>query len=306
MPGYQPTYLRSLRLAAVATWADQGLGKPRDRFPIEVDFLERLSRYAPQSFRPLEMPDSSSVVYHREVSHLVDAFDAFPQRVDLAFDSTWKAFETGLHDLLGISGSNTTLGVNDFIASFGVEEFSAMRIVNKGMPQQAAEFLVAKWIATPKEDRLVRRVKAANVGSLALVELRARLREQYDFADPSDRRKAARLLLIAMREERVEVSHIQIELTPADRAVILVSGLLYGLRNERVHGAAPSPFTSSAATLQTFTLPHYAFVTTYFLYMTTARRRGHLGQGIDASALQQNLVANLDSARGFMGRHWTG
>lgn len=305
LPKYAPQYQRSLRLEAVAAWASAGLGSPRAPFPIEKAFVDRLAQRSVPAFRPLPLNDSESVAYHREVSLLIDAFDAFPNRVDLSFDSTWRAFEAGLHDLRGPDSQNTTLGLSDFARSLGADEAHAMDLAIAALPQQALEFLIARWIDGPTDgNKLSRRLANAGSTGSRLSLLRELLRAQYDLSDLQDRRKAARLLLLAMRGETINLQGTRLELSADDRVLVLVSGLLFDLRNVRAHGAVPSPFTSSAASLRTFTLPYYAFVITYFLYMTTAIRRGHLGSHVTAAALRTNLLENLAAARDVMGRHW--
>lgn len=302
MPKYAPKHQRSLRLQAVAAWADAGLGSPRASFPIERAFADRLSQRAGPAFRPLALADSESVPYHREVSLLIDAFDAFPGRVDLSFDSTWRAFEAALHDLRGPESHNTTVELTRFTRSLRADEAQSMDVAIAALPQQALEFLIAQWVDGPEDgNKLARRL--ANAGT-HLSHLRGLLRDHYDLLDLQDRRKAARLLLLAMRGETVDLRGARLELTANDRVLVLVSGLLFGLRNVRAHGAVPSPFTSSAASLRTFTLPYYAFVITYYLYMTTAFRRGHLGSHVTSAELSANLLENLAAARDVMGRHW--
>jgi len=305
LPKYAPRHARFLRLSAVNAWSEAGLGASRDRFPIEVAFAERLNQHARPGFTPLRMPDSDSVEYHREVSLLIDAFDAFPQRVDISFDSTWRAFEAGLHDLRNAGDSNTTNGLSELARALQSEEASAVECATRALPQQALEFLVTRWIDGALDgNKLALRLARGGAAIGGPAELREHLRSQYDLREMGDRRKAARLLLLVMRGKSVTVSGSPIELSVNDRALILFSGLLFGLRNDRAHGVVPSPFTSSAATLRTYALPYYAFVATYHLYMTTALRRGHLGPEITADVLQQNLESNLDAARAVLGRHW--
>lgn len=305
LPEYAPKHARSLRLRAIAAWSEAGLGTSRSPFPIELAFARRLDRHAGPGFIPLRLPDSDSVAYHREVSLLIDAFDAFPQRVDISFDSMWRAFEAGLHDLRRAGDNNTTNALSEFARNLQADELSAVEVATCALPQQALEFLVARWIEGAAEgNKLSRRLAKAGSAFGGAGSLREHLRGQYDLSDMQHRRKAARLLFLMMRGRPVIVSGIPFKLSANDRAIVLMSGLLFGLRNDRAHGAVPSPFTSSAATLRTYTLPYYAFVTTYYLYMVTALRRGHLGSEFTVDALRRNLGGNLDAARAVMGWHW--
>jgi hypothetical protein len=307
VPEYEASYERSRRLAAIANWALTGLGEPRAPFPIEQHFMSRLSRVDGPVFRALPMIDAGDTGYHLEVSFLVDAFDQFPRRIDLAFDSAWKAFESGLQDLMGPERSNMTVDLDGYASLLSREEAEAIDAVTFALPQQATEFFLRRWVG-PEPDYNVRvrnRIQNACSRTEAPLTLRQAIIEKYSLGDLAQQRKAGRLLGRAMRGEPVDVLGRGIALSVSDRALLVLSGICYTLRNDRFHGGVPSPFTSSAATLKTFTLPYFAFATTYYLYMSTALRRGLLDSEITSAALRDNLVQNLAAAEIAMGRHWT-
>ena len=169
------------------------------------------------------MPNSDSVAYHREVSLLIDAFDAFPQRVDLAFDSTWRAFEAGLHDLRDAGDQNTTVALAAYARGLGQGEPGAMSSAIESLPQQALEFLVTRWIDGPVEgSKLSRRLANGGANQEGPAEIRDLLRAQYNLGELHDRRKAARLLLLAMRGQAVTISSRRVTLSSADRVLVLV------------------------------------------------------------------------------------
>ncbi|WP_343318276.1 hypothetical protein AAFM46_13240 [Arthrobacter sp. TMP15] len=96
---YEVTFHRTERLRALARWSEVGVLEQRKKLPIEQAFAERVARLTEVFFRPVSLHDSSSVKFHRQLSYLMDAFDALPERVDIAFDSTWKAFELASTDM---------------------------------------------------------------------------------------------------------------------------------------------------------------------------------------------------------------
>lgn len=90
---------REERLKIINSWSEVGVQKERVKLPIETDFRERVDK-ADVFFKPIRIDDIGSVegnedwvAFHRQVSYLIDAFDLCPYRVDLAFDSVWRAFE---------------------------------------------------------------------------------------------------------------------------------------------------------------------------------------------------------------------
>lgn len=172
-------------------------------------------------------------------------------------------------------------------------------------PQQAWEFMTDRWLVSP-DHRVLRRIADPDDPEHQCTHhlLKAIASQYSDLATLADQRNAGRLIRLVMRGEQVNVDGEQFRLDLRQRTRLLLAGLLYTLRNDRVHGSMPSPFTSSAATLKTYTLPHYAFAVTYFLFLVTAVERGHVQ--ISAQTLTRNLQANLSIAQSVMDRHWQG
>lgn len=304
------SFERRERVNALNYWAEHGAETPRPPLQIEKYFSTLLGRVIGPVFLPLTIDGSSeSVDFHRELSFLVDAFDQFPHRVDLAFDAVWKAVDSGVKDMDGFGRDMTA---NLFDLSVRVDDSPyrpAMLALIDNSPQQLWEFVLkhvlcdstgqaARRLLNPKgsppEDDHITRLFSVLISRYAL--------DEQPTADQL--RKASRLLRLVMRgTDGVEVNGERLDVREVDRIFIYLSGCLYTLRNTRFHGSMPSPFTSSEATLDTFTLPYHAFLSAYFLYLLTAKERGHLPTAT-ADQIGANAVTNLDRARTAMKRHW--
>jgi hypothetical protein len=115
MTSYRPKFHREARFEAISEWSRQGVLVKRKPLPIEEQFLARVREHGGDFFIPLELKYSNNLEFNRQVAYIVDAYDALPSRVDIAFDSTWKALDSaisgGLPGALGTTNSreNSTM-----------------------------------------------------------------------------------------------------------------------------------------------------------------------------------------------------
>lgn len=303
------SFHRRERIAAIARWSRVGVQEARPPLPIERAFLERVSRTGRPFFQPLELPDHGDVDYHRQISYLVDAFDSLPGRVDIAFDSSWKALESASK---AVAAGNVT----DRLKKLAAGNLLHAEVVEKllcGMPAQSCEYLfkrlVVDFLSLPTTDEQERHQPNRRLRDLQdpdLETLVADLQRRYGAGgDYEQHRKGAMLLRRAVAGEVVDLDGVKVQLDLRARTAILLSGLLYTARNDRFHGESFSPFVSSAATLRTYTHPYYLFLASHSL-LTSLWAGDRAGIGLDRNLVSANVTENLESARQLFGRHWLG
>jgi hypothetical protein len=114
-------------------------------------------------------------------------------------------------------------------------------------------------------------------------------------------RKGAMFLRLAISGKSVDCGDgTSITLDSSARTSLLVSGLLYTARNERVHGESFSPFVSSAATMKTYCHPYYLFLASYVLLCSYWRHANILSR----EKVLENVESNFSAARQLFGGHW--
>lgn len=297
---YDASYHRSERLRVMARWSEVGVLESRGRLPVEQAFVERVEQAASPFFRPVPVNDLDSVEFHRALSYLLDAFDSLPWRVDVAFDSTWKAFELATTRL-------TTGNVTDRLrsAATGLDPDVLERLC-ASLPVQSCEYLfkrlVTDAVSGHEDQRLGNRVRGLN--DQAILSLISHLNSAYADGSSTSRRKGALLIRRALRGEVLRLGPVaDFQLGIESRARVLISLFLYTSRNERFHGASFSPFVSSAASLSTYTHPFFAFLASYYLLLCTWSRTLE-GVFPESEGLLVSFDANLKLAIGVFGRHW--
>lgn len=300
------TYHRKERMLAIARWAEVGTQEKRVPLPIEADFLSRLGNAGIPLFIPLAIGDGETTEFHQQVSYLIDAFDGLPARVDVAFDSAWKAFESASEKLLT---GNITDRLSKLVQEALVEEY-VMEELTRQIPAQSCEFLfkriVSDTIGMTDEKRPLHQPnrRLGQLGDEGLEFVIGYLHAHYGDDLPDVRRKGAMLMRKAIRGEDLQLGERHITLGLSARSALLLQGLLYTSRNERVHGESFSPFVSSAATIKTYTHPYYSFLSSYYLLLSVWATTYAAENVVEWAGIRGNLDRNIGAAREVFGRHW--
>ncbi|MCP2047523.1 UNVERIFIED_ORG: hypothetical protein J3D58_001595 [Paenarthrobacter nicotinovorans] len=298
---YDPTHHRSERLRAMARWADVGVLEVRSPLPIERAFLERIAQKSDTFFKPIAINNLDSVPFHRAVSYLVDAFDSLPRRVDIAFDSTWKAFELETKE---VHSGNVT---DRLKAAAGVVESSIVERLCDSFPVQSCEYLFKRLVSDVVDESIEHGLKNRILHSTDedIRQLLDHLQKNYASGSPESRRNGALLLRRALRGETLNLGDVAgFRLETISRARILISLFLYTTRNERFHGASFSPFVSSAASLRTYTHPFFAFLASYYLLLSVWLDTRPQVLSVNQDGLLESLTKNLNTTTEIFGRHW--
>ena len=295
-------YHRSKRMSALDKWAQHGVLEQRDRMPIESDFVERVTKNTRVFFRPSHLKCLESVSFQRELSYLVDAFDFLPERVDIAFDFVWKAFE--LETKKCVRGS--TAARLQAIAPL-VNRKVIARLCHS-MPVQACEFLFKRLVSDELSNKadpgLRKRIELIKDNNLEV--LLEHMRTTYGSPSDNDlRRKGAMFLKRVMNGETMELNgYPRLNADSSLRAHILISLYLYTARNGRVHGDSFSPFLSSKAKIRTYTHPYFAFLSTYYLLLCAWQQRKEQVVINGDREILKSLDDNLECAIRVFGSHW--
>lgn len=298
---YDPTFHRKERLRAVERWSEVGVLERRAKLSIERAFADRIAGSSSGFFKPVPLSDSNSLEFHRQLSYLIDAFDALPERTDIAFDSAWKAFESAS---VGAATGNITDRLRLIAGS--IDATVADRLC-ASFPVQACEYLfkrlVADVVANVADARLVNRIVGLN--DVKIDQFLHFLRLNYGAGSADLQRKGALLLRRALRGDELQLGGIfGFSLDVRSRARMLMSLFLYTARNDRFHGESFSPFISSAASLRTYTHPYFAFLASYYLLLCVWVATCPEVLSCDAAAIHSSLDENLNSAMDCFGRHW--
>ncbi|MEV7466715.1 hypothetical protein AB0O20_09410 [Streptomyces kronopolitis] len=304
---------RRERIDIIAAWSRTGILAERQRLLIEDQFAERVARAGSRFFTPLPLTYSDDLWYNTQVSFLLEALDALPRRPDIAFDSVWKVLEKSAHAWLPARpgrGPNITDALGLLSADPRLSH-SVTEALLANIPSQTCGYLFKRLItrepAESSRRALQRLSNSYGRGDTLPAEIAAFLtlvEKKYAAPDFDTARRGAALLRRALTGETLDIAGTQVTLSFPARLRILLSGLLYTSRNERYHGESFSPFYSSAASIKTYTHPHYLFLAAYALVHLLWAHSGH-PYAPTLDAVEENTTTNLHEARTLYARHWT-
>lgn len=294
---------RNLRHAVIGEWSRYGIGTRRQLFRVEQEYRLRVDAVRNELFRPLPLSVENDHHKGREVSYLVDSLSLLEERPDLAFDVMWKAFDSAISR---VSARNITDSLHTFVDS----RWASDSIVNElcsFVPFRASSYMYKKLVVGDSsgvtDERATKRLSRLDSCSLEL--LFCYLRDKFGSVDPASRRDGVRVLAQSLSGRPVSTGGgPSISLNSTERCGLLISGLLYTFRNERIHGGITSPFLSSKANIGTYTVPWYASVVAYYcLILVWLRDDGGVASDFEAEILD-SIRKNKSSLLALFGPHW--
>ncbi|MEW2547005.1 hypothetical protein AB0910_14700 [Streptomyces sp. NPDC047002] len=306
---------RHERIDIITAWSRSGVLAERPRLPIEEQFAERVTRMGSRFFVPLPPAYSDDLRYNTQVSFLLEALDALPRRPDIAFDSVWKVLErTAVATYLPAPQVNRRPNVMDALKILSADPRMSGPVTEAllaNVPSQTCGYLFKRLITREPEEssREVHRRLSSGYGAgdplpAEIDTFRTLVEGQYAAPDADTARRGAFLLRRALAGENLDIDGTRVALSPPARLRVLLCGILYTARNERYHGESFSPFYSSAASIRTYTHPHYLFLAAYAL-VHLAWAHGNAPYAPTPAAVHDNTALNLHEARTLYARHWT-
>lgn len=303
---HNATTERKARLGAIAQWAKVGVLKPRELFSIEEIFMKRVEAKTNTFFRPIQIGELNSVEFNRQLSYLIDAFDSLPGRVDIAFDSTWKAFELETREFA------PRQNITDRLRTIAeAVDKDVIDLICSNFPVQSCEYLYKRLISDVVDKNvnygLKNRINYSK-NNQQICQLLEHLELKYKKGSSVTRRNGALLIRRALEGEQLKLANSSgvtfVTLGSNSKTQILISLFLYTARNERVHGSTFSPFISSAASLRTYTHPYFAFLATYYLLISLWKRKHPQVLILNQGSVITSLKENIEIARKILGSNW--
>lgn len=228
-------------------------------------------------FTPMEMWLSPDVTYNRILSHIIECLEVTPYEPNHAFNylfigfdyfskekyqgNTTENLKTFCDIILCVSNKDI---INDIIT----EMFS-------GIPLNICKYLYKKLKYSDKNrngnetNKVLNRIitNADNTKIQEYEDLLIDIINKYDYSNDSDRRKAARLYKIIFTQDEVNINNRIVSIDKKLRLSLLLSGVIYSLRNDALHGSSMSSTKSSKTDLVRYANNYYCFLSIYTLLM---------------------------------------
>jgi hypothetical protein len=246
-------------------------------YPAEAALLESIREEANPVFVPFPFVYTDNDDYHYHLAFMVEAVELLPLKMDLAFDSSWRAFESYYKRC--VNGGNgfklqniaPALGVNlDASAHISTE----LDRLLSSTPVQSCEYFTQRilrdWqIAGTDYQRIWNRLTIPAGKHPTFELLLPEIAAKYSAPNPTpgDMRKASTLMRLVLKGDEVNLKGKLFRVPRSERISFLLNALLYTFRNDRFHGNVQPPFKSSLGTLKTYAHAHYCLIWAHFLFL---------------------------------------
>jgi hypothetical protein len=292
----------------------------RVEFKAETQFKARLElndHAAP--FKTVILDSSNDVAYQICVGHLVDGLEALPFRPDYMFDHCFRIIdERGklLFPKKGIKGVVEGLGTKLLRASF-TDWSDTIDILGKNIPLMTCRY-IAKRICVAKigiDDQSKQVAKRAEhgLGSTFYSEFVDKFGRNDQGNISSNMldvnfNQAASFLKLYMSgakgtkkglstQSSLDLTKIANVPTNNQRIEVILSLLLFTMRNERAHGGILSPFITSKATLKRYESYYFAMLASYIFSLGVMQLYGF--GGLDGAKIKDCCNANTTLQKSF-------
>jgi hypothetical protein len=250
-------------------------------FAAEVDFRAELAANSGRApFQPIKLEHNDDPAYQTCIGHLIDGLDALPLRPDYFFDHCFRVLDNGTGyfgskgiegvmmklpgDLIAADSATWTVVVNELVEA--MPHITRLLLARRLLQSHAVKPALKPLIK--RAERVFGSVFAAQFGQkyaydasgAALpsinsnIDRAASLLKQYLSGEPGTRTKAPTHPALDLRGTVIPAKQ---------RMQVLLSLLLFTLRNERAHGTVISPFRTSRATVERYESYYYIALMAY-------------------------------------------
>ncbi|HQM01224.1 MAG TPA: hypothetical protein PLH98_11820 [Ruminococcus flavefaciens] len=239
------------------------------------DFKEKNGRLP---FTPMEMWESPDVIYNRVLSHIIECLEVIPYEPNHAFNYLFLSFD---HFSKEKYQKDTTSNLKCFCEII-MSPSDSKKIIEKilselfnTIPLDLCKYLY-KQICTVTKNKKGNETKqvftriSTNSNNKPIKDYEDFLNSiinKYDYSDDDKRRKAARLLQKIFKKESIILNEKEIDNNIELQLALLLSGVIYSLRNDSLHGSSMSSTKSSETDNGRYASNYYSFISIYVLLM---------------------------------------
>lgn len=280
--------------------------------PFEIEkkyysLIEKIKKEESTIFLPFHVTYNQNVIYNKTISFIIEALDQLEKYPKFSYEFLFKAYDCFLNEyyttISNITDKNKKLCDNEWKnaidSNFALKE--AMDKLFCVIPVKACQYLYIRLSDHIEDDKPYKRVTTDISGSET--DLSRKRKEIIDAievkygADYNNYaetiRKASLLYRYILKNDLVYIDK-NYTITTEDKLNILVSGLLYTLRNDTMHGSSIAITKSSKTTIGTYAIDYYSFLLLYYLLIILIIKRFPQDYSINVyKQLADNILYNI-------------
>lgn len=251
-------------------------------FDIEKTYYEIVKNIKDERgtiFIPFQLNKNIDILYNKTISLMIEALDNLEQHPNFSFEFIFKAydcFSKHFHtSVFQITDKNKKLCDNEWcnIIDSNPNLSQAFKNLISVIPVKACQYLYVRLFERTATNKAYQRVTLDTCGCSTTSSNNRKnivdaIENKYGLdyhRYPDTIRKASLLYRYLLKNDSILIGSDSFNITLNDRLHFLVSGFLYTLRNDIMHGASISITKSSKTTIGTFALDYFAFILLYYL-----------------------------------------
>ena len=255
--------------------------------PFEIEkkyysLVEKIKNEHETIFIPYPLKYNIDVSYNKTISYMIEALDQLEKYPNFSYEFLFKAYDCFMNlfysNIPQITDKNKKFCDNEWkdILNANIDLRRSFENLFSSIPVKACQYLYIRLSEKTAENKAYKRV-TLDISGRETIESKKRkglvddIEKKYgiDYSRYSDTiRKASLLYRYILKNDSVLVNNNNYYISLEDKLHILVSGFLYTLRNDIMHGSSISITKSSKTTLGTFAIDYYAYLLLYYLLVT--------------------------------------
>ena len=255
--------------------------------PFEIEkkyysLVEKIKNEHGTIFIPYPLKYNIDVSYNKTISYMIEALDQLEKYPNFSYEFLFKAYDCFMNlfysNIPQITDKNKKFCDNEWkdILNANIDLRRSFENLFSSIPVKACQYLYIRLSVKTAENKAYKRV-TLDISGRETIESKKRkglvddIEKKYgiDYSRYSDTiRKASLLYRYILKNDSVLVNNNNYYISLEDKLHILVSGFLYTLRNDIMHGSSISITKSSKTTLGTFAIDYYAYLLLYYLLVT--------------------------------------
>ncbi|NRG98622.1 hypothetical protein HPA99_08650 [Streptococcus suis] len=269
-----------------------------DKFEVENEYYDLISKIklSQSIFIPFTLLECDDKDFNITLSFIIDAFECIEYKPNHSFELMFKGFDNISKKLYSdnIAETNNITDVIKWLSGYLDNIFSDYPNLSKAfeelvsiIPLKSCQYLYLK--VSESNSKLNGRLKNnSNFNEQAIEQISLRYGSP-DFSKYEDSIRKPSLLYkkYVLNGKRYQVNGTSFSLNRQEIVFLLLSGYIYSLRNDSLHGSNMSITKSSKTSLATYANSFFAFMLLYYVVMIIFIKKYY-----DDSPEQYNLLVD--------------
>lgn len=289
-------------------------------FDIEKEYyglVKKIKKESGTIFIPFQLKKNNDVSYNKTISFMIEAVDQIEKYPNFSYEFIFKAYDCFMDlyypSIIQITDKNKKLCDNEWknILNSHSVLMRAFEKLIAVIPVKACQYLYIRLTERTGENKAYQRVTTDVSGGSSNYSLKRKdfvdaIETKYgvDYTNYAESiRNASLLYRYILKNNSISVDTKKYSIITEDKLHILVSGFLYTLRNDIMHGSSISITKSSKTTLGTFAIDYFAYLLLYYLLIILIIGKFSNDYPVDVyDRLADNIEKNINLYKQLFGK----